>query len=67
MDEEIKRQFAEQQELLQKTFISVEKTRKYFMWTMILSLAFFVLPLVAIFALLPTIMSGLTAGYGGGL
>ncbi|TSC75147.1 MAG: Uncharacterized protein G01um101433_945 [Parcubacteria group bacterium Gr01-1014_33] len=67
MEEDIKRQIAEQRELLQNVFVSVEKTRKYFMWTMIMSLVFFLLPLIAILVLLPMIMSGLTVGYGGGL
>ena len=38
-------------------YVSVEKTRKYFFWTMILTIAFFVLPLIGIAFVLPSFMS----------
>ena len=36
---------------------SVEKTRKYFLWTMILSIAFFVLPLIGLVFVLPSFLN----------
>ncbi len=38
-------------------YVSVEKTRKYFFWTMILTLAFFVLPLLGLVFVIPMFMS----------
>jgi hypothetical protein len=35
---------------------SVEKTRKYFLWTLILSVAFFVLPLIALMFVIPSFL-----------
>jgi len=62
MEEDIQKQLNEQHELIQKIYISVEKTRKYFMWTLIISVIFFVLPLIGIMLLLPAALSGLTGG-----
>lgn len=45
------------EEKIDKIYKSVEKTRKYFMWTLITSVIFFVLPLVGIFFLLPKIFN----------
>ena len=41
---------------LDKIYASVEKTRKYFLWTLILSVAFFVLPLIGLMFVLPAFM-----------
>ena len=50
-------------------YASAEKTRKYFLWTTILSVAFFVLPLIGIAFALPFfgdyINSALGASMGG--
>jgi len=48
-------------------YASVEKTRKYFLWTTILTVAFFVLPLIAMIFVLPSFMSSYTAALGGNL
>ena len=47
---------------LDEIYTSVEKTRKYFLWTLIANVAFFVLPLVVFLFILPTILSTLTGG-----
>jgi len=54
-------------ELLEDIYKSVEKTRKYFLWTMVLTLVLFILPLIIILFALPSIISTLTstAVYGG--
>ncbi|KKS65700.1 MAG: hypothetical protein UV34_C0010G0002 [Parcubacteria group bacterium GW2011_GWB1_42_6] len=65
MDQEIQNKFEEQNKKLEEIFRSVEKTRKYFLWTLILSLVFFFLPLIAIIFLLPRIFDAYTgAGLG---
>jgi|AntAceMinimDraft_8_1070364.scaffolds.fasta_scaffold02202_3 hypothetical protein len=53
MEEEIKRRLDAQDELLSKTYISVEKTRKYFLATLIINLVVFVVPLVILIFVLP--------------
>jgi len=44
---------------LEEIYGSVEKMRKYFMWTLILSLVFFVLPLIAMIFVIPRFLSSL--------
>ncbi len=43
----------QQQELLEKIYKSVEKTRKYFMWTLIATVITFVLPLIGLLFAVP--------------
>lgn len=56
MDEEILKKLQEQEVKLDKIFRSVEKTRKYFLWTLIITLVTFVLPLIVFAALIPKII-----------
>lgn len=65
MDEEIKRRLDAQDELLEKIYISSEKTRKYFLWTLIITLALFVLPLIGLIFLIPKFLSIYTSALGG--
>ena len=53
MDEEILKRLDEQDKKLDKIYISVEKTRKYFMWTLIATVATIVLPLIAAIFIVP--------------
>lgn len=64
MDQEILNRLQVQEELLQKVFISVEKTRKYFMWTLIISVAVVLLPLVGLVFVIPTFLSTIGGAYG---
>ena len=59
MEQEILRQIALQNEMLQKVFVSVEKTRKYFMWTLIITLVLFALPLIGLLFAIPMLLNGL--------
>lgn len=61
MEQEILQQIAQQNEMIQKVFISVEKTRKYFMWTLIATLALFILPLVGLMFAIPMLLNNLSA------
>ena len=65
MEEETKTRLDEQDELLKKIYISTEKTRKYFLWTLIVSLAFFILPLIGMIFVIPKFLSVYTTGMGG--
>ncbi len=62
MEEEIKKQFSQQQELLERIYQSAEKTRKYFLWTIIISVALFVIPLIIVLFMLPSFIKTLTSG-----
>ncbi len=65
MEEEIKRRLDVQGELLEKIYISTEKTRKYFLWTLIVSLIVFILPLIGLVFVLPSFLSMYTSTLGG--
>ena len=58
----IQNKLEEHSQKLDKIYTSVEKTRKYFLWTLIATVVFLVLPLVVFLFILPTILSTLTGG-----
>lgn len=64
MEQEILNRLQEQENLLQKVYISTEKTRKYFMWTFYATLAFFIIPLVLLAIAIPTLLSSMSTLYG---
>jgi hypothetical protein len=49
------------EEKLDKVYLSSERTRKYLLWTLIGSIAVFVLPLVGLFFAIPKFISTLTS------
>ncbi len=57
MDQNIIQQLQDQQEKIDKIYISVEKTRKYFFWTMVITLALFILPLIGLAFAIPSFMT----------
>jgi TRAP-type mannitol/chloroaromatic compound transport system permease small subunit len=57
MEQEILQKLNDQQVLIDKMYKSVEKMRKYFLWTFILSLVFFILPLIAMIFVLPSFIN----------
>lgn len=59
MDEVILKKLEEQEKKIESIFVSVEKTRKYFLWTLILSLVFFLLPFVGLLFAVPFFLSTL--------
>ena len=65
MENEIFQKLNEHSEKLDKIFHSVERMRKYFLWTLIISVAFIILPLVGIALILPNYVNTLlSAGAG---
>jgi hypothetical protein len=60
MEQETKIKLLELEEKVNKIYISVEKTRKYFMWSMILTISLFVLPLIATIFIVPSFISNYT-------
>lgn len=67
MENDILKKIEEQGVKLEKIFISVEKTRKYFLWTLIISVAFVVLPLVGLVFMIPQFLNTLSMTSGLGL
>jgi len=57
MEEDVLKKIAEQDQKLEKIWKSVEKTRKYFLWTLIATVVTFVLPLVIFTFLIPKVLS----------
>lgn len=65
MDEQISQilqKLAEQDKKLDAIHQSSEKMRRYFLWTLIISVVVIVLPLLGIFALLPQFLNTLGGG-----
>lgn len=54
-----------QDKKLDAIYASVEKTRKYFLWTMISSIALFVIPLLALLFVIPWFLSTMSNAYSG--
>jgi len=65
MEEETQKRLDAQDELLLKIYTSVEKTRKYFMWTLIATLIMFVLPLIGLVFVIPQFINSYIGGLGG--
>ena len=65
MDQDIKKQLDQQQQMLTSIYRSTEKTRQYFLWTLIISIVLFVLPLIVMLFLLPSFIDNLTSGVAG--
>lgn len=57
MENEILEKLKQNEEKIDKIFISVEKTRKYIFWTMIITVVFLVLPLIGIIFIIPTFLN----------
>ncbi|OIP59930.1 MAG: hypothetical protein CO143_01290 [Candidatus Moranbacteria bacterium CG_4_9_14_3_um_filter_45_14] len=64
MDQEIQQKFKEQDEKLDRIYISVEKTRKYFLWTLVATIVAFVLPLIGLAFAIPFFLNSLSSAYG---
>lgn len=61
MEDQIIKKLEENSQKLNKTYESVEKIRKYFFWTLIITIAVFILPLIAILFIVPSFMSNYSA------
>ena len=64
MENEILERLKRSEEKIDEVYKSVEKMRKYFLWTLIISVLVIVLPLIVLGFVLPSFINTLTAGYG---
>jgi len=63
--EELQTKLEAQDQLLLKIYSSVEKTRKYFMWTLIISIVTVVLPVIGLLFAVPWIINMYSLMYSG--
>jgi O-antigen/teichoic acid export membrane protein len=64
MESELKNRLDALEKKTDAIYVSVEKTRKYFLWTFIGSIIALVIPLLGIGLILPWFVSMLTSTYG---
>lgn len=65
MEQEILKKLEENSKLLEAVRRSVEKTRKYFLWMMIIAIALTVLPLIGLIFAIPTYLDTITSATSG--
>ncbi|MFA6094813.1 MAG: hypothetical protein WC757_02900 [Candidatus Paceibacterota bacterium] len=65
MQPDILQKLEDQQKKIDAIFVSVEKTRKYFLWTMIITVALFVLPLIGLLFAIPSFLNIYTSNLTG--
>lgn len=65
MEKEILKKIEEQDKKLEEIYRSVEKTRKYFLWTLIITVAVLVLPLIGLIFLIPKFLGVFSSSYLG--
>jgi CHASE3 domain sensor protein len=64
MEQDILQKFESQEKKLEEIYKSVEKMRKYFLWTLIVTVATIVLPLIALVFIIPWFLGIMSSAYG---
>jgi hypothetical protein len=64
MSEDFEKRLAGLEQKLDAVYRSVEKMRKYFLWTLIVGVVTFVLPLIGLAFVIPYYFSILSGSYG---
>jgi hypothetical protein len=64
MEQDILNKLSEQEKKIDAIFVSTEKIRKYFLWTLIITAVTIVLPIIALIFLVPWMLSTLSSAYG---
>lgn len=65
MDQEILKKFEEQEAKLDAIYQSVEKMRKYFLWTLYVTIATIVLPIIGLIIIIPWFLKIMSSAYSG--
>jgi len=65
MEEEILKRMRAQEEKIDQIYRSVEKTRKYFLWTLLATVIMFILPFLGIIVAIPWFIGVMSSTYGG--
>lgn len=61
MEQEILKKLSDQEEKINAIYVSVEKTRKYFMWVLILTVAVTVIPAIGLVFAIPQFLGYYTS------
>ena len=64
MEQEVLEKLKEQDEKLDAIYQSVEKTRRYFLWTLVITIIMIVLPLIGLIIVIPHFLDIYTSGFG---
>ncbi len=64
MEQDLQTRLDAQDERLEDIYVSIEKMRKYFLWTLIVTVATIVLPLIALAVVLPWFIKTISSAYG---
>ncbi len=65
MELEVKKRLDQQDQILEKIYVSTERTRKYFLATLIVSGLMFFIPLIALLFILPSFIGAYISPLGG--
>lgn len=65
MDQELQARLDAQDKKLEEVYQSTEKTRKYILWSFIITVATIVLPLIALVFVIPWFVHIITSAYSG--
>jgi len=57
MEQEILKKIEEMERKVEAVYLSVEKTRKYFLWTLIITAMVIILPLIAMLFVIPQFLN----------
>ncbi|MEK7105869.1 MAG: hypothetical protein AAB845_03030 [Patescibacteria group bacterium] len=64
MDQELEARLKAQDEKLDAIYVSVERTRKYFLFTMVSTLVFFLVPIIGLAFAIPAMLNTLNETTG---
>jgi CHASE3 domain sensor protein len=64
MDQEILEKLSQQEAKLEQVYKSVERMRKYFLWSVIITVMTIVLPILGLIVIIPWFLKIITSAYG---
>lgn len=65
MENEVNKKLETLEGKIDAIYVSVEKTRKYFFWTMVITLAVFIIPLIGLVLVIPSFLDSYSTALTG--
>lgn len=65
MEQDVLEKLNKQGQKIDQIYVSVEKTRKYFLWTLIITIITIVLPLIGLIIIIPIVFRTYSSALGG--
>ena len=65
MDDELRARLDAQDQAIAAIYASAEKSRKYFLWTLIITIVTIVLPIIGMLFAIPMLMNAYSSALGG--